>query len=67
MRVPSCAVLSGRLEALIQLVLGELSECDRTKIITLITVDVHNRDVVQKLIDQKIQDPNSFAWLSQMR
>jgi len=59
--------LAARLEALISLVLGELNARDRIKIITLITVDVHNRDVVQKLIDTKTQDYSAFAWQSQMR
>lgn len=34
---------------------------------TLITVDVHNRDVVQRLIEQKVQEASAFAWQSQMR
>ena len=60
-------VLAMRLEELISLVLGELDPCDRIKIMTLITVDVHNRDVVAKLIDQKVTEPNAFTWQSQMR
>jgi dynein heavy chain len=40
-------VCNARLSALIQLVLGELSPGDRTKIISLITLDVHARDVVR--------------------
>jgi len=58
----------GRLDVLIHMVLDlGLSFCKRVKIITLITIDVHNRDVVQKLIDQKIQDKKAFTWQSQMR
>ena len=60
-------VLAMRLEQLIQLVLGDLTHCDRVKIMTLITVDVHNRDVVQRLIEAKVQDATAFAWQSQMR
>mmetsp|Transcript_17270 Transcript_17270/g.33650 ORF Transcript_17270/g.33650 Transcript_17270/m.33650 type:complete len:4514 (+) Transcript_17270:154-13695(+) len=59
--------LTSRLEAFINLVLGELTKCDRIKVITLITVDVHNRDVVQRLIDEKIQEATEFAWQCQMR
>jgi hypothetical protein len=56
------------LETLIKLVLDlGLTVCDRVNIITLITVDVHNRDVVGKLIESKTQDPNDFAWQTQMR
>ena len=30
-------------------------------------MDVHNRDVVQKLIDGKVTDPGAFVWLRQLR
>ncbi len=60
-------VLASRLEDLITLVLGDLSYCERVKVMTLITVDVHNRDVVAKLIDQKVLEASAFAWQSQMR
>ena len=61
------AVCNSRLGALIQLVLGELSGSDRTKIISLITMDVHSRDVVDRLIAQKTDGPNAFAWQQQLR
>lgn len=60
-------ICNSRLSALIQLVLGELSPGDRTKIISLITLDVHARDVVQKLIDEKTEGPNAFLWQQQLR
>ncbi|XXQ31198.1 Dynein heavy chain, cytoplasmic [Plasmodiophora brassicae] len=60
-------VLNDRLGKLIGLVLGKLSREDRIKIITLITVDVHNRDVVQSLITNKVEQVNAFAWQSQLR
>ena len=56
-----------RLSALIQLVLGELSGADRAKIISLITMDVHSRDVVDRLVAQKTEGPNAFAWQKQLR
>lgn len=58
---------NNRLSALIELVLGELTTEDRTKIISLITMDVHSRDVVDKLIQQKIEGPSAFAWQQQLR
>jgi dynein heavy chain len=58
---------TGRVEAMIQLVLGKLEPGDRVKIMTLITVDVHNRDVVNKLVEEKVTDVMQFAWQSQMR
>jgi dynein heavy chain len=60
-------VCNKRLSALIQLVLGDLSAADRTKIISLITMDVHSRDVVDSLIAQKTKGPNAFLWQKQMR
>lgn len=58
---------NSRLSALIQLVLGELTGEDRTKIISLITMDVHSRDVIDRLIQQKIEGPSAFAWQQQLR
>jgi len=61
------AVCNSRLSALIQLVLGQLTSGDRCKIISLITLDVHGRDVVQKLIDEKTEGPGAFLWQQQLR
>eukprot|EP01041_Mallomonas_annulata_P000386 gene386-700_t len=60
-------VCDQRLQELIKLVLGSLSSGDRTKIITLITLDVHSRDVVQKLIDDKVEGLEAFLWQQQLR
>ena len=56
-----------RLQELIKLVLGKLEKGDRVKIITVITLDVHARDVVQKLIDEKVEGPEAFLWQQQLR
>ena len=47
--------------------LGKLSKPDRTKIISLITIDVHARDTVQKLVDAKTEGLSNFLWQQQMR
>lgn len=60
-------VCNARLGCLIDLVLGELTREDRTKIISLITLDVHARDVVQKLINDKTEGPAAFLWQQQLR
>eukprot|EP00903_Cladosiphon_okamuranus_P006208 g6103.t2 len=60
-------VCNVRLGCLIDLVLGELTREDRTKIISLITLDVHARDVVQKLINDKTEGPAAFLWQQQLR
>ncbi|XP_062957128.1 dynein axonemal heavy chain 11 [Cynocephalus volans] len=56
-----------QLNTLITLLLGELPPGDRQKIMTICTIDVHARDVVAKLISQKVVSPQAFAWLSQLR
>jgi len=56
-----------RLIKLVDLVLNKLNKRDRVKIITLITIDVHSRDVVQMLIEKKVTDGDQFDWQCQMR
>uniref|UniRef100_UPI00398EA260 dynein axonemal heavy chain 11-like isoform X1 n=2 Tax=Pristiophorus japonicus TaxID=55135 RepID=UPI00398EA260 len=56
-----------QLNVLINMLLGELTPGDRQKIMTICTIDVHARDVVAKLIAQKVTNSQAFAWLSQLR
>ncbi|XP_051576917.1 dynein axonemal heavy chain 11 [Myxocyprinus asiaticus] len=56
-----------QLNSLINMLLGELNPSDRQKIMTLCTIDVHARDVVSKLIAQKVSSAQAFAWVSQLR
>eukprot|EP00906_Rhabdomonas_costata_P031047 RCo043883 len=56
-----------QLDGLIMLVLGELTKGDRKKLVTLITIDVHARDVIGKMVEDKIDSSTSFQWASQLR
>ncbi|GFN78401.1 dynein heavy chain 9, axonemal, partial [Plakobranchus ocellatus] len=56
-----------QLNALITMLLGDLSSGDRQKIMTICTIDVHARDVVAKMITQKVDNSQAFLWLSQLR
>ncbi|XP_018092353.2 dynein heavy chain 11, axonemal-like [Xenopus laevis] len=56
-----------QLNALINMLLGEHTPGDRQKIMTICTIDVHARDVVAKLIAQKVSNGQAFTWLSQLR
>ena len=47
------ALCDERLNNLIRLVQGKLGKSDRKKIITVITMDVHSRDVVARLVKEK--------------
>ncbi|XP_059622514.1 dynein beta chain, ciliary-like [Phlebotomus argentipes] len=56
-----------QLNALINLLLGDLSIGDRQKIMTVCTIDVHSRDVVAKMVAQKVEQATAFQWQSQLR
>ncbi|XP_011494831.1 PREDICTED: dynein beta chain, ciliary-like [Ceratosolen solmsi marchali] len=58
---------SVQLNVLISLLIGNLTENDRQKIMTICTIDVHARDVVAKLITMKAETASSFQWQSQLR
>lgn len=55
------------LNALINLLLGNLTPGDRQKVMTVCTIDVHSRDVVAKLISTKIRGADAFQWQCQLR
>lgn len=56
-----------QLREIIKLINGPLSKNDRKKLITLCTIDVHARDVVQRLIEDRCETAEVFAWQSQLR
>uniref|UniRef100_A0A8C6JKW0 Dynein axonemal heavy chain 17 n=1 Tax=Melopsittacus undulatus TaxID=13146 RepID=A0A8C6JKW0_MELUD len=56
-----------QLNTLVTMLIGQLSKGDRQKIMTICTIDVHARDVVAKVIAQKVDNAQAFIWLSQLR
>ncbi|KAL6475225.1 hypothetical protein MHYP_G00162650 [Metynnis hypsauchen] len=56
-----------QLNTLITMLIGQLSPGDRQKVMTICTIDVHARDVVAKIIAQKVENSQAFVWLSQLR
>ncbi|KAK2951927.1 putative Dynein beta chain, ciliary [Blattamonas nauphoetae] len=56
-----------RLNILVQKTQTQLSKLDRQKLMTVITLDVHARDVVANLIRDKVENSQQFAWVSQLR
>jgi dynein heavy chain len=46
---------------------GRLSDLDRITLGALIVIDVHARDVVAMLAENKVTDTSHFDWISQMR
>jgi dynein heavy chain len=57
----------GELDELRELVRGELTDNARETLKALIVIEVHARDVVINLIDEKVMDVNDFEWISQLR
>jgi dynein heavy chain len=52
---------------LVQKTQTTLSALDMQKLMTVVTIDVHSRDVVANLIRDKIENSQQFAWVSQLR
>jgi len=56
------ATILGRIKHLLERFRTDLGKDLRTKIITIITIDVHERDVVEDFVTRKIQDQQLFVW-----
>ena len=62
-----CSRQVTQLNTLIGLLLGDMSKGNRQRIMTVCTIDVHARDVVAKLVAQKVDNASAFTWLCQLR
>lgn len=51
-----------RIKHLLLRVRTDLSRDLRVKIITIITIDVHERDVIEDFVLRKVQDQQLFVW-----
>jgi dynein heavy chain len=49
---------------LVRLPIGKI---DRKKLIALITIEVHSRDVIERMVKSNCSSVNAFEWLSQLR
>ena len=54
------------LDELRELVRGELTDNARETLKALIVIEVHARDVVINLIEEKVMNVNDFEWISQV-
>ena len=52
---------------LVSLVRGKLSKLSRTIMSALIVIEVHARDVVNKMLEEGAKNVNDFEWISQLR
>lgn len=50
-----------------EMIRGNLTKMLRAKVVALVTIEVHARDVIEKLIKSNINDVTAFEWLMQLR
>jgi len=60
-------ILCKYLEDLVILVRKKLTKQQKVTLNALIVIDVHAKDVVEKLWREKVSDPSAFEWISQLR
>ena len=51
----------------VKLVREKLTKLQSTTLGALIVIDVHAKDVVEKLVTEKVEDVSAFEWISQLR
>ena len=56
-----------QISGLILLVLTNLTKNERGMLVHLITIDVHARDVIGWMLDEKAENRDTFTWQSQLR
>ena len=59
-----CSII---LDSIVNLVRGQLSNLERITLGSLIVIQVHNKDIVNYLIEQNVKSKTDFEWISQMR
>eukprot|EP01059_Diplonema_ambulator_P035162 TRINITY_DN8181_c0_g2_i3.p1 TRINITY_DN8181_c0_g2~~TRINITY_DN8181_c0_g2_i3.p1 ORF type:complete len:4166 (+),score=1836.14 TRINITY_DN8181_c0_g2_i3:116-12613(+) len=56
-----------QIRGLINIVLEKITSNERKMLVHLITIDVHARDVVAWMIEEKVESRDTFTWQSQLR
>ncbi|CAM9519888.1 unnamed protein product [Discosporangium mesarthrocarpum] len=57
----------GYLNKMSDMVRGQLTKIERNKLVALITMEIHNRDVMERMIKAGCSSTQDFEWLSQLR
>ncbi|GFS18450.1 dynein heavy chain 1, axonemal [Elysia marginata] len=60
-------VMLHQLDGLRDLVRQEIPNIGRMTLSALIVIEVHSRDVIEKMVEENVSDPNAFEWISQLR
>ncbi len=60
-------LVKSQLADLINLTQAPLSKSDRQRVMCMITLDAHSRDIIDNLIKEKAYAPTDFQWQSKLR
>jgi len=55
------------LVGLITIVRGNIEKNVRTKVMCMITLDTHSRDIIELLVNEGVKAPEEFQWQSQLK
>jgi dynein heavy chain len=55
------------LNKLTGIIRGPLNKVERNKVVALITMEIHNRDVMERMVKANCTSVTDFEWLSQLR
>ena len=59
--------IKGRIQKLIARVREDLTREIHTKVTTIITIDVHSRDVIEEFVHKKIMESSAYEWVKQLK
>ena len=59
--------IKSRITKLIERVRHDLTREIHTKVTTIITIDVHSRDVIEEFVAKKIMDAGAYEWTKQLK
>lgn len=60
-------VMQSQLGDIVKLVRGQMTKLNRTTVGAMVTLDVHGRQIVEMLVAEKVNSPEAFSWLAQLR
>jgi dynein heavy chain len=59
--------LNGQLQEIVTMVRGNLTPIDLLTLGALVVIEVHARDIVKSLLDDRVSSREDFAWIAQLR